>query len=342
MEQNADQLLVTGGSGWLGRALLRTLLAEPDAIGKAGIRVLVLPGDAQLEEPDSAERMSGDLRNPADCARLCQEAAGATLLHTAGMIHPRRTREFYDVNLVGTVNLLEAAAAAGVRRAVVVSSNSPCGANPHPDHLFDESSPYRPYMSYGDSKMRMELAARRLHEQGELEVVILRAPWFYGPFQPPRQTAFFRMIRDGGFPLLAGGHCRRSMVYIDDLCQALRLAATSERAAGETYWIADERPYSMNEIVDTVEHLLETEFGQRCRHRRMRLPGIVGDLARVADWSLQALGLYQQKIHVLSEMNLSIACSIEKATRELGYAPSVGLVEGMRRSIADVLEREAL
>jgi nucleoside-diphosphate-sugar epimerase len=89
----------------------------------------------------------------------------------------------------------------------------------------------------------------------------------------------------------------------------------------------------MCEIVDTVERLLETEFGQPCAHRRRRLPGLVAELAWLADKSLQSMGLYQQKIHVLSEMNRSIACSVATARRELGYRPAIALEEGMRRSL---------
>jgi nucleoside-diphosphate-sugar epimerase len=116
-------------------------------------------------------------------------------------------------------------------------------------------------------------------------------------------------------------------------------AASVERAAGQTYWIADKRPYSINEIVDTVERLLETEFGHKCAHKRLRLPGVASDVAWLADKSLQALGLYHQKIHVLSEMNRTIACSVAKAERELGYAPKVALEEGMRRSLRWCVER---
>ena len=89
----------------------------------------------------------------------------------------------------------------------------------------------------------------------------------------------------------------------------------------------------MNEIVDTIERLLETEFKQACAHKRMRLPGFVGDVAQLIDGSLQSIGLYNQKIHVLSEMNKTIACSVEKAKKELGYEPKVSLEEGMRRSL---------
>lgn len=336
-----DQILITGAAGWLGLQLVEALtrgLRDDDRFrtpqSNLRIRCLVLPNQdvAPLQKiSPSVEIVTGDIRNAEDCARFCKNATGAVLFHTAGMIHPHRVREFFEINRDGATRLLDAAIAAGVKRAVVVSSNSPCGCNPHPDHLFDELSPYHPYMNYGRSKMQMELAVKE--RSAKIETVLIRTPWFYGPHQPPRQTLFFQMVRDGKGPLVGGGENLRSMTYLDNLCQGLLLAATTERAAGETYWIADRKPYSMNEIIDTIERLLENEFGQKCVHKRMRLPGLASDVARCVDASLQALGLYHQKIHVLSEMNQTIACTVEKAEKELGYHPAVALEEGMRRSL---------
>jgi nucleoside-diphosphate-sugar epimerase len=166
-----------------------------------------------------------------------------------------------------------------------------------------------------------------------MEAVIIRAPWFYGPHQPPRQGLFFEMIRDGKAPIVGDGRNFRSMAYTGNLAQGLILAAITPGAAGQTYWIADEEAYTMNEIIDTIERLLETEFGQTCAHKRMRLPGIASEVALLVDKALQGVGLYHQKIHVLSEMNKSIACTTEKAQKELGYRPTVALEEGMRRSL---------
>lgn len=347
MNLPTQTVLVTGAAGWLGSRLVEAFtrsLPDDDAWGlppgRLRVRCLVLPGQnaAGLRGlSPGVEVLEGDLRNPPDAVRFCGDARGAILFHTAGIIHPRRVAEFHAINARGTQHLLDAAIQAGVKRAVVMSSNSPCGCNPHPDHRFDEWSPYRPYMNYGRSKMQMELAVKA--RAGEIETVIIRAPWFYGPNQPPRQTLFFQMIRDGRAPIVGGGRNLRSMAYVDNLCQGLLLAAMVERAAGQTYWIADRRPYSMNEIVDTVERLLETEFGQKCAHKRLRLPGIASAMAFVADKTLQALGVYHQKIHVLSEMNKTIACSVAKAGRELGYAPRVALEEGMRRSLRWCVER---
>jgi nucleoside-diphosphate-sugar epimerase len=89
----------------------------------------------------------------------------------------------------------------------------------------------------------------------------------------------------------------------------------------------------MNEIIDTIERLLEKEFGHACKHKRMQLPGMASEVAWLADKTLQGLGLYHQKIHVLSEMNKTIACSVARAERDLGYKPTVALEEGMRRSL---------
>ena len=112
-------------------------------------------------------------------------------------------------------------------------------------------------MNYGRSKMLMEQHVAAVQSKGLIETVVIRAPWFYGPFQPPRQTLFFTMIRDGKGPIVGDGKNMRSMAYIDNLCQGLILAGNSEIANGKTYWIADARPYSMNEIIDTVENVLE-------------------------------------------------------------------------------------
>lgn len=331
-------IFITGAAGWLGLNLLE-FLNTPGSLSVDGLTVLLHPSDsdAQVRAISPAARIvRGDIREPGTFADFFRDAHDGIVIHTAGIIHPRRVSEFFAINRDGTRNLMEAARAAGVRRVVAVSSNSPCGCNPHHDHRFDEESPYRPYMNYGKSKMQMEDLVRGFQQRGELETVIIRAPWFYGPHQPPRQKLFFEMIRDGKAPVVGGGENFRSMAYTGNLAQGLALAAAHPAAAGQTYWIADERPYSMNEIIDTIERLLETEFGQPCAHRRMRLPGIASEIAYAADWLIQSLGLYQQKIHVLSEMNKSIACSVRKAQRELGYRPVIALEEGMRRSLAEI------
>jgi len=337
-------ILITGAPGWLGTRLLTVLrdglpghadFATPDATRR--VRCLVHPSSdpALLSDLDEGiDIVVGDLTDPAAARQLCADAGGAVLFHIAGVVHPTRgTKEHLEVNVEGTRHLLAAATASGVRRIVAVSSNSPFGFNPSSTHRFDESTPYNPYMSYGRSKRAMEELVQGAQRSGKIETVILRPPWFYGPNQPPRQTLFFKMIRAGRFPILGDGEQMRSMAYVDNICQGLLLAASVDRANGETYWIADERAYSINEIVETVREVLELELGIVCAPPRLRLPAWIGEAARLADGALQSAGLYHQKIHVLSEMGHSIACSVDKAQRELGYAPTVALRQGMQESV---------
>jgi nucleoside-diphosphate-sugar epimerase len=178
----------------------------------------------------------------------------------------------------------------------------------------------------------------RAANEGAFETVVIRPPWFYGPGQPPRQGLFFTMIKDGKAPLVGPGDNRRSMAYVDNICQGLLLCERVEQARGQVYWIADRRPYPMTEILDTVERVLERDFQIPVAHKRMRLPGFASSVAWLVDGALQSMGVYHQKMHVLSEMSRTIACTIAKAERELGYDPKVDLEEGMRRSIRWMLD----
>jgi nucleoside-diphosphate-sugar epimerase len=181
--------------------------------------------------------------------------------------------------------------------------------------------------------MKMELAVREFERRGLIETVIIRPPWFYGPNQPPRQTLLFKLIRDGKFPMVGDGSNLRSMSFIGNLVQGLLLAESVPAARGQIYWIADERPYSMNEIVDTIRSLLRDEFKQKVAKSTTRLPWVAGEVATLVDATIQRMGRYEQRIHVLSEMNKTIACSIKKAQIELGYSPLVDLREGMYESL---------
>lgn len=337
--------IVTGAPGWLGTRLVQSLaqgVADVPTLGptERRTRCLVLPdADAAELEALGAEIVRGDVTDPATLEKLFDGAKGATVFHSAGIVHVTSgVKQFHAVNAAGTQHMLDAGKAAGIRRFIHVSSNSPLGVNPNNEHVFDEEAPYNPYMNYGKTKMLAEQAVRAADA---FEWAIIRPPWFYGPGQPPRQSLFFSMVRDGKAPIVGGGENRRSMAYVDNICQGLLLCDRVPAAAGNIYWIADRKPYTMNEIVDTIEKVLE-ENGIACKHKRTKLPGLASKVAYGFDKVLQGMGLYHQKIHVLSEMNKTIACTIEKAERELGYAPKISLEEGMRRSLAWVLERGPL
>jgi len=324
------RVLVTGAPGWLGTRLVEALAdgfaAGPASCRGEAVRVLAMPGSdaSDLARRESVEVVEADLRRPLP-DDLCRGVE--TVFHCAGIVHPRRVDDLYSINVDGTRHLLDSAIAAGAKRIVFVSSNSPAGLNEDPITLMREDDPPRPYLNYGLSKMQAEWLVMDAHRAGRIQSVILRPCWFYGPNQPQRQTRFFRMIK-GGRPIIFGrGTNLRSMSYVDNVVQGLLLARDVERAAGETYWIADRRPYSFIEIIETVARILDV------RVRPLYLPRVGSDFARFADSLLQMTGLYSQDIHVAGELAATIAVSIDKAVSELGYAPEIELEEGMRRSI---------
>ncbi|MFZ9630380.1 MAG: NAD-dependent epimerase/dehydratase family protein, partial [Ilumatobacteraceae bacterium] len=336
--------VVTGATGWLGTALVHRLLADP---GRRHLRLLV-PGaldatalEQRLHGSQGSSRVEvvvGDISRRATAERLLDGAGAQTdVIHTAGIIHPRRCREFVEVNAQGTRHVVDVARRAGVRRLVHVSSNSPFGTNPDVDDTFRDNEPYHPYLGYGRSKMLAELAVLEAVERG-LDAVIVRPPWFYGPHQPPRQTTFFRLVRTGRFPVIGDGGQRRSMVYIDHLVDGVLAAELVPDATGRGYWIADREAYTVAHIVDTVGRALEAE-GLECASRRTSVPVLASRVAERADRLLQSVGLYQQQVHVLGEMGHHIACDISIAERDLGYRPTVSLYEGMRASIRWCLDQ---
>jgi nucleoside-diphosphate-sugar epimerase len=187
-------------------------------------------------------------------------------------------------------------------------------------------------VGYGQSKHEAEQLVTRAHERGDVETVILRAPWFYGPWQPARQAQFFTGLRKGLFPLVGDGSNRRSMVYTGHLVQAVLLAESVEAAAGRDYWIADAQPYRVADVYATVKEALEAE-GIPVSRRQLRIPRAVGVAAEAIDRATQARGRYLQPFHVLGEMKDEIAVDVTRAGTELGYDPATTLLEGMRTSI---------
>jgi nucleoside-diphosphate-sugar epimerase len=328
---------ITGASGWLGGALVDRLLADTS---RKRLRLLAhTTAEAQhLAALGDVEVVIGDITKPDTAARLLYGAGrNVDLIHTAGVIHPRFTRQFFEINANATRHVAEAALDHGVRRMVHVSSSSPFGTNPQPSDTFRAMEPYHPYYGYGLSKMQAELAVFEAIDHG-LDATIVRPPWFYGPFQPPRQTTFFRLVRAGKFPVVGDGNQRRSMVYVDNLVDGVIAAELAPAANGKGYWVADERAYTVNEIVGTVGRaLIDEGFG--VKPPSTRLPAIAGRVAECADRIIQGLGRYQQQLHVLGEMNHTIACDISRTRVELGYEPRVELYDGMRRSIRWCVEQ---
>lgn len=344
--KHGTSILITGGLGWLGQSLIRHLLSNPGCLGDGfgettPIRIFER-NDVPKAQHINNSRINyffGDIRKIEDLKPFFKDQENSIVIHTAAVIHPKKAGDFFSVNVDGSRNVLNLSSEYKIKKLIALSSNSPFGFNTSPSDWFNEQTPYNPHLGYGRSKMEMERLFTKDFPEFAKRAVIIRAPWFYGPHQPLRQTNFFRLIRRGLFPVVGEANNRRSMVYVDNLVQGILLAATNQIADGQTYWIADKHPYKMREIIQTVRTCLEVDFGLEVKKQRFHLPNFFSDVAYIADKSIQAVGSYNQNVHVLSELNKNIICSICKAERQLGYKPKVELTEGMRRSIAQLISQ---
>ena len=141
------------------------------------------------------------------------------------------------------------------------------------------------------------------------------------------QTVLKRYGRD-----IAGRLFQVSLDSIDTVEQIVKEENIDCGFARTGHLLTANKPKHFEALRQEAE-FMEKEFGHKCKHKRMRLPGFASEVAWLADKMLQGVGFYHQKIHVLSEMNKTIACSIARAERELGYQPTVALEEGLRRSL---------
>ncbi|MFH1339229.1 MAG: NAD(P)-dependent oxidoreductase [Candidatus Omnitrophota bacterium] len=316
------RVLVTGAPGWLGTRLVEILRGI-----KREVRCLVLPeADSAYLKELGAQIFNGDLSDSESLKGLCEEID--TVFHCAGIIHPHRIRDFYEINVKGTKNILEEAVESGAERFIYVSSNSAAGVNRFRYKLMNESDSLYPYNHYGLSKYKAEALVRRAFEEGKIKTTVIRPCWFYGIRQPERQTGFFRMIKKGNPLIFGDGKNLRSLSYIDNVVDALLLIGQKDISIGKTYWITDKRPYPTIEIYQTIARWLDVKD-----FRPRFVPAFVSKMCEIADTLIQSAGFYVKEIHVAGEMAEDIACSIEKARRELGYEPKIDLEEGMRRSI---------
>lgn len=213
-----------------------------------------------------------------------------------------------------------------------MSSNSPIGCNSSGSEPFDEFSSYNPYMNYGKSKMKMEQYLINKMNDG-INITIIRSPWFYGNNMPERQYSFYKMIRKGIVPVIGNGENLRSKANVKNIAQGIILCANKKIAEKKIYWIADENPYSYNEIIDTIRKVLKIEFHLTVKNSRVELPNLFGWIFELFDFTLQKFGFYNQKIHVLSELNKHIFCKIDLAKKELGYSPKINLYEGIKKAL---------
>ena len=217
---------ISGGAGFLGLHLARRLLADGHQVRTLDLAPL---DDAELER--SVEELRGDVRSARDVRHLV-DGAGA-LVHAAAALPIQASREsIRSVNVGGTATLLAAAAEAGVRRHVLVSSTAVYGVpKVHPIY---EDAPLVGVGWYGESKIEAEEVTRDFGRRG-LEFTIVRPKTFVGPERLGVFEILFDWIRDDRrIYMLGTGENRYQLLAVEDLVEAIVLAAERREAAGET------------------------------------------------------------------------------------------------------------
>jgi nucleoside-diphosphate-sugar epimerase len=331
----AERALITGFPGWLTGHLFRRLdelmrLADPPAwaVRLAHVRwhALAAPGTVSIPACARIDAVvEGDIRDP---RAVADAMVGVDLvLHAAGIIHPRRIRDLYEINRDGCRCLAKAAVQAGVRRFVFVSSNAAAGFAASPERPMREADEPNPVSHYGRSKLEGEQSLWSALRGSDTEGVILRPATFYGPHFPQRHRQAYRLAASGRPLVIGDGRNRVSMIYIDDLVDALGRALTVRDASGSTAFVADGESYEWQEVFIAMGRAQDVDV------RPLHLPRAVASLCAVGDAALAALGRYSMMVHVAGEATRHMACESSFARDLLGFSPQVGLYEGMRRAV---------
>jgi UDP-glucose 4-epimerase len=296
-----QRVLVTGGAGFIGSALVR-LLAE------RGDDILVYDnlstGRADLIEGTGAELVQGDVREVESLERAAQSCKVVFHLAAGTGVLPSMEDPFadFELNAGGTLAALWAARNAGAERFVFSSSNAPLGAGAYPAN---EDKPVAPLSPYGAGKAAGEAYCSAFHGAYGLETVAVRFSNAYGPRSAHKGNViplFLKRILAGQELVVYGdGTQTRDFVFVEDLAAGLVLASTTEGVGGEIFQLASGIETSLNDLVAMLAEVTGRE--PAVRHEAAR-PGEI-----LRNYSL-----------------------IDKARSRLGYAPATELSAGLRRT----------
>ncbi|HKB12279.1 MAG TPA: NAD-dependent epimerase/dehydratase family protein [Vicinamibacterales bacterium] len=316
--------LVTGATGFTGGHLARSLAAAGDAV-TAFVRT-GRPDTAALTAGEMT-LVHGDLRDPASIARA---TAGIDVVYHIAALYRQAglaDEAYRDVNARAAGAVVEAAARNGVRRVVHCSTVGVHGDIEHPPA--NEDAPLRPGDIYQRTKVEGEQAAREAAVRTGIELTIVRPTGIYGPGDR-RLLRLFRGVARRRWVTLGAGDIFYHLTYIDDLVAGFRLCGTHPAAANRTYILAGGEVTTLNELV----RLTAVEAG--VPPPRMHLPVWPIWIAGAACEAIcRPFGIeppiYRRRVDFFTK---SRAFDIARARNELGYAPQVGLREGIRRTLA--------
>jgi nucleoside-diphosphate-sugar epimerase len=238
--------LVTGANGFIGSNLSKVLCGRG-----WDVRGLVLKGTPEdFLEGTAVKIVYGDILRPDSLAEASRRVD--VVFHLAALAADWGPAEkFFLLNARGTRNMLEASAAGGARRFVLMSSLAVHRYGGH--SRSDENAPLDcpEDFPYGRSKIEAEEAVREFHDAGRIEGVIVRPGLF--PFGPNDTTSFCRLARAlerGLFAYVGGGRSRLTTAYVENLCAGVELAGREKNAAGQTYVIGDDEPVSWRRLIE--------------------------------------------------------------------------------------------
>ena len=325
-------ILMTGGTGFIGRQLLARLIDRRERI-----RVLVRPQSvARLSSGAEMETIVGDVTD-ADLVKKGMEGC-EVVIHLAALRdrwHLDRS-EFEQVNVCGTRLVLEAALAAGVQKVLHVSTALVLGPSQgRPQHEEDQGSLTRFVNEYQRTKFLADLEVRLLLEKG-LPVVTLFPSTTYGPSmtrgESPVTDIALAFARGGFVPRIGMGVHRRNLVYVEDVVSGMLLAL--DRGQPGTGYILGGENVSPLELLTLLEELTGRPVS------RWQIPMW---MARGVGGLAEAMACVVQRRPPFSRSTIDILSqewmvSSERAKAELGYRP-IPLQEGLRRTLVACLER---
>jgi len=315
MAQTSQGLvMVTGASGFIGRALSARLLSE-------GVRVRGVVRRSESAVPYGTEKVIvHSIEQDTNWSPLLKGVD--TVVHLAARVHVIKERtadplhEFRKVNVAGTERLAQMSLAAGVRRIVYVSSIGVNGEITSGKAFTEEDVP-SPCSPYAISKWEAEEILRRIGNYGAMEVVIVRPPLVYGPHAPGNFGRMVRLIKSG-LPLPFGGvKNMRSLIYLGNLVDALVKCIQREEAAGRTFLISDGEDISTPDMIRMIAKAM----------------GVKERLVTIPEPLLMLMGNILRKRPELEKLVHSLCIDSSKIRRVLNWIPPFTIEEGIRETV---------
>jgi len=316
------KILVTGGTGFTGKALVKALLDQ----GHEVVALDYKEGLKTRELQDWGAQVVIGTVTDRETVQKCMEGV-EVVQHLAAAFRELNVPESHydEVNVEGTRIVLEDAQRSGVKKFIYCST---CGVHGNIENPpGDETAPIDPADYYQRTKYLAEPIVLDFHKQG-LPSTIIRPAAIYGPGDPERFWMIFKRVKKGVFPMFGDGKTLYHPLYIDNLVDALLLAMEPGKGDGEAYLIADEEFVEIKDLVQRVAKAMDKEV--RIPHFSV-LPVVIA--GHICEKLCKPFGIvppiFPRRVDWFRQNR---AFNISKAKRDLGYIPKVGLDQGLRKT----------